>query len=75
VAQDLRRASKLAGAQLFDTLLVNNYDYELDVSPTITPLMRQRLRDLARHEEIDGITALEAAALIQYFDGYKGCVS
>lgn len=45
-------------------------------APAITSRMRQRLRDCGESdEEIDNMTPPEAAALIQYFDGYEGSVS
>ena len=61
--------------------LTEYYDYELDeineesseagTAAKVTPLMRQRLRECGEiEEEIEKMTAAEAAALIEYFDSY-----
>lgn len=55
---------------------INEESPEVGIPRVITPLMRKRLRDCDEtDEEIDNMTPPEAAALVQYFDGYEGSVS
>ena len=55
---------------------INEESPEVGIPRVITPLMRKRLRDCGEtDEEIDNMTPPEAAALVQYFDGYEGSVS